>query len=585
MAIKRIEDEITTLLSKALDSPAVKAIVPAGSLPGVELEPPKDGSLGDLSTNVALKIARKAKISSPERVKPPVDIDSFKIAGLIAGEIKTRLKKTPLLANKIKKIEIKPPGFINFFLNISYLYNNLFKIKKLGRHYGGSNIGRRQKVQIEFVSANPTGPLTIAHGRQAAVGDVLANILKANGYKVKKEYYINDLGTQINLLGQSVRARYLELFNQDCPFPENGYKGRYIYDIAQRIARRHGRRYLFIPEERCLNLFSRYAVRTILKGIKNDLGRFGVHFDRWFSQALLIRPAKINKTLRILKKKNCIYEKDGAVWLRSSSFGDDKDRVVIKKDGSFTYISSDIAYHRNKYKRGFKRVIDIWGPDHHGYLSRLKMAVQALGYPPGSLSVLFIQLVSLHENGKALSMSTREGEFITLDQLVREVGVAASRFFFLMRKRDSHLDFDLSLAKKHSEENPVYYVQYAHARICSIIHFARRRFPWLFVVPRCKADTKEGFLFLLDKPEEVNIIKILRRYPEVIAKSAKLLEPHQVTIYLRNLAASFHHFYTKHRVVTDNARLTAARLLLVDSVKIVLKNGLNLLGISAPEKM
>ena len=585
MAVEKIENEIIALISKAVNSLIAREIIPLNSTPDVELESPKDEALGDLSTNVALKIARKLKIPSGKAVKPSVDINSLKIAELIAGEIKTRFKKTPLLANKIKKIEVKFPGFINFFLNIRYLYGNLVRIKKLRQNYGCSNIGRKQKIQIEFVSANPTGPLTIAHGRQAAVGDVLANILKTSGYNVKKEYYINDVGTQIDLLGRSVRVRYLELFNQECLFPENGYKGRYIYDIAQEIARRYGRRYLNIPEERCLNLFSKYAVRTILKGIKNDLGKFGVHFNRWFSQGLLISPDKINKTLRILKKKNHIYEKDGAVWLRSSSFGDDKDRVVIKTDGSFTYISSDIAYHRNKYRRGFKRIIDIWGPDHHGYAPRLKMAAQALGYPARSLSILFIQLVSLYENGKVLSMSTREGEFVTLNQLVEEVGVAAARFFFLMRRRDSHLDFDLNLAKKHSEENPVYYVQYAHARICSIIQFARARSRWLFVVPQRKRDMKDGLLFLLDKPEEISMIKILRRYPEVVVKSAEFLEPHQLTIYLRNLATSFHHFYTKHRVVTDNPRLTAARLLLVDCVKIVLRNGLNLLGIVAPEKM
>ncbi|MEA3328276.1 MAG: arginine--tRNA ligase [Candidatus Omnitrophota bacterium] len=558
---QRIEEEIIILVNKAVDRLKTKGLLPAESAGRIKLETPKNESVGDLSTNLAMDIARRTKIPST------------KVAELIVGEIKNRFGQTPLLTSKLKKIEIKPPGFINFFLNVRYLYNVLFEIKRSNKNYGRSNIGRRRRVQVEFVSANPTGPLTIAHGRQAAVGDSLANILRVNGYRVSKEYYINDQGSQIELLGSSVKARYFEIFEKDCSFPENGYKGQYIRAIARKIADKYGPRYLNSSDKKTLSFFSGYALKVILSGIKKDLKEFKVNFDSWFSQAAFSKTGRVKKTLQDLNKRGYLYNKDGATWLESTRFGDDKDRVLIKQDSSFTYITPDIAYHRDKFRRGFKKIIDIWGPDHHGYIPRLKAAMQALGYPRGALSMLIVQLVTIYDRGKILAMSTRMGEFVTLGQLVKETGLDASRFFFLMRKRDSHFDFDLDLARKESEDNPVYYVQYAYARVCSIVRFSRRRI-----------NTKIN-PFLLDKSEEIRIIKILRSYPEIVCSSAKSLEPQQVTLYVRTLAKSFHNFYTKYRVVTKDARLTTARLLLVDCVRIVLKNCLDLLGVAAPEKM
>ncbi|MEA3560206.1 MAG: arginine--tRNA ligase [Candidatus Omnitrophota bacterium] len=559
---RRIEDEIVTSVNKILNNLILKGLLPGEAANvQVKLEIPKNELFGELSTNLAMDIARRVKIS-------PV-----KVAELIVNGLRSKFGQTPLFANKIKKIEIKPPGFINFFLSAKYLYNTLLEIKRSNKNYGKSNIGRGRRFQIEFVSANPTGPLTIAHGRQAAVGDGLANVLKANGYRVSKEYYINDQGTQIDLLGESVRARYLEIFKKKCFFPENGYNGQYIKTIAEQIIAKYGPKYIDSSGKKDLEFFSGYALRTILNGIKKDLKVFRVSFDKWFSQAAFSRTDKVKKTLEALRKKDYLYEKDGATWLRSMRFGDDKDRVLIKNDGNFTYITPDIAYHQDKFRRGFKKVIDIWGPDHHGYIPRLKAAIQALGYPKDILSAVIVQLVTLYDHGKALAMSTRTGEFITLRQIVEEVGVDVSRFFFLMRKKDSHFDFDLDLARKESDDNPVYYIQYAYARICSIIRFSRRG-----IHTRINP-------FLLDKPEEIRIIKVLRSYSQVVCSSARFLEPQQITVYARTLAKSFHNFYTKYRVVTEDNRLTLARLLLVDCVRIVLKNCLTLLGITAPKKM
>jgi len=557
----RIDEEIINLIRRSIDELIARRLLKITRCPPIYLQTPKDETRGELSTNIAMQIAHKSRTPSKE------------IAKALTSQIEQGLSKATKLRSRIEKIEMKAPGFINFFLSLDALYDVLSQIRKEGPNYGRSWVGKGQKVQIEFVSANPTGPLTIAHGRQAAVGDALSNILKAVGYRVRKEYYINDEGHQIDCLAKSIKARYLEMLGEPYEFPDGGYLGEYISDIAREIQTKYGRKFVDMPEAKSLPFFSGYSVGRILEGIKADLKRFGVDFDLWFSQTTLTGSGKVKEAIKVLSKKGHLYRKGGALWFRSTRFGDDKDRVLIKGDGAFTYITPDIAYHRDKFRRGFKKVIDIWGPDHHGYVARLEAAVQALGYPKEGLRILLIQLVTLYKGREPIPMSTRMGEYVTLSQLMDEVGCDVSRFFFLMRKRDSHFDFDLELAKSESLENPVYYVQYAHARIYSISEFAKQRISE-------KIDRS-----LLTKPQELELLKILMRFPEVIRASAKSLEPHLVTLYLRQLATSFHSYYTEHRVVTDDKRLTEARLLLVDCVRQVLKNGLSLLGVSAPEKM
>lgn len=557
----RIDEEIIDLIQRSIDELTTKRLFEITRCPPISLQTPKDESCGDLSTNIAMQLAHQLRIPSKE------------IAKALTTQIEKRLARATKLGERIERIEMKSPGFINFFLSLDALYDVLSQIRKEGPNYGRSWVGKGERVQIEFVSANPTGPLTIAHGRQAAVGDALSNILNAVGYRVKKEYYINDEGRQIDCLARSIRARYLEVLGEPYEFPEGGYLGKYISDIAGEIQAKHGRKFVDMPEEKSLPFFSSYSVGRILEGIKQDLERFGVDFDLWFSQKSLTGSGKVKRAIKVLSKKGHLYRKDGALWFRSTRFGDDKDRVLIKGDGAFTYITPDIAYHRDKFQRGFKKVIDIWGPDHHGYVPRLEAAIQALGYPKEDLKILLIQLVTLYKGKEPIPMSTRAGEYVTLQQLMDEVGCDAGRFFFLMRKMDSHFDFDLELAKSESLENPVYYVQYAHARICSIGEFAKQKI------------SRNIDRSLLTKPQELELLKLMMHFPEVIQVSAKSLEPHLITLYLRQLATSFHSYYTEHRVVTDDKRLTEVRLLLVDCVRQVLKNGLSLLGVSAPEKM
>jgi arginyl-tRNA synthetase len=424
---------------------------------------------------------------------------------------------------------------------------------------------------VEFVSANPTGPLTIAHGRQAAIGDSLANILEFTGYRVTREYYLNDEGTQIDILGRSIQARYRGLLGMEEDFPEDGYKGAYIYDIAKDFRSRYGSRFAGRTD---IKPFREFGLKWILKDIKEDLSEFGVGFDVWYSQRKLRSSGKVAKAIGLLRKRGHIFENEGAVWFRSTAFGDDKDRVVVKSDGSHTYLAPDIAYHLEKYRRGFRRIIDIWGPDHHGYVPRMKAAIQALGFPKDSVDVLIVQLATLYKGGAAVSMSTRAGEFVTLREVREEVGKDVSRFCFIMRRLSSHLDFDLDAVKKESADNPVYYIQYAHARIWSILEKG--------------ASAEKSASFdpgLLDKPEEVALIRTLSQFPTAVALGAKTLEPYAVLQYLQGLAGLFHSFYNKHRVVSDDPRLTRARLVLVDGVRTVLANGLRLLGVSLPKKM
>lgn len=559
------KEQIISLIKKAIANSGLETDDDARQ---IYLELPESSQHGDLSTNIAMRMYKTAKSKLPGLGRPS-DLANMLVSGI------WDILKESSIKTKIRNIEVKEPGFINFFLSDELLFDTLKEIVCNSKDYGRLNIGKKMRVNIEFVSANPTGPLTIAHARQAAFGDSLANILEFAGFTVAREYYLNDEGNQILNLGKSIQARHLTLHGLDAVFPEDGYKGDYIADIAKEIKARYGKKYVD-SNEKSLNFFCRFGVRYILAMIKNDLRLFGVRFDKWTSQRLLHKSGKIEKVLSILEKKGCTYKKEGAVWFRSTKLGDDKDRVLIKQDGTSTYLTPDIAYHKDKYSRRFKRLIDIWGPDHHGYTLRLKAAVKALGYSEESLSVLIVQLSTLYRDGVSIPMSTREGEFVTLREVMDEAGKDAARFFFLMRDSYSHLDFDLQLAKRESPENPVYYIQYAHARICSILEYAKTTVQEFSKTPN---------LHLLKEPEEIELIRALRKFPYTVELCSKKLEPHILTFYLRELAARFHYFYTKHRVVSDDDKLNCARLILISCVRIVLENGLKLLGVSAPEKM
>jgi len=542
----------------------------------VRWEPPRLQAHGDLCTSVALQLAKRDR-------RPPLDV-----AGTIVERLRAQLAAAGL-QRAVERIEVKPPGFINVFLSQQALYDTLALILTQRERYGQTDLGQGAKVQVEFVSANPTGPLSVAHGRQAAVGDSLANLMAFCGYDVTREYYLNDEGTQIDLLGQSLLARYLEALGEPSRFPEHGYKGDYLTVIAGQVVQREGRRWVTGGEERAA-WFSDYACSAMLRVIQQELVDFGVSFDVWSSQKSLRGDHRQDEALELLKGRGYLYEQDGAWWLKSTAFGDDKDRVVIRSDGRPTYIAADIAYHREKYRRGFQRIINLWGPDHHGYAPRMLAAIQALGYPGKSLTVLIVQLCALRRGAEVVPMSTREGEFVTLRQVMEEVGRDAARFFFLMRTVDSHLEFDLELAKKAAPENPVYYVQYAHARIASLIAYQRSQdrgtqpVAWgTQPVTGSRAETWDPAL--LTQPEELQLLRRAREFPAAVAAAVQHLEPHGIARYLVHLATDFHRFYDTHRVVTDDRALTAARLALVDGVHVVLATGLGLLGVSAPTQM
>ncbi len=514
------------------------------------LDFPTDVRFGDLSTNLALRLSKILK-------RPPLEI-----AKEITQVTNKRLDRDPLRAY-VKEIKAEGAGFINFYLQEKYFYEQLKNIILKGKAYFKLNSGKGTKVLIEFVSANPTGPLSVAHARQAAVGDGLANILEFLGFKVKREYYLNDEGNQINILGKSVELRLKELSGEHLEFPENYYQGDYIYDIARKVKN----------ENLKVKDLGEFAGNYILGIIRNELDDFGIEFDIWYSQKALRKSGKINKALEFLKKKGFLYDQEGALWFKSSAFGDDKDRVVIKSDGVYTYLAPDIAYHQGKYKRGFKWLINLWGPDHHGYIGRLKAAVQALGYSPDSLSIVIVQLATIFRDGKSIEMSTRKGQYITLREVLQEVGKDSSRFFFMMRRTDSHLDFDLDVAKKQTPENPVYYIQYAYARICSILRQGQIKL------------RKDADLALLKEKEEVGLIKKLIQFSPILNICLVTQDPYMLTVYLQELAEAFHKFYDQHRVLGDNDSLTGARLHLIEATKTVLAAGLELLGISKPEKM
>ncbi|MFC1576546.1 arginine--tRNA ligase [Candidatus Omnitrophota bacterium] len=565
MHIPQIQTDLKHAIEEAIKKTSLKIPLAKelSELPKIEIGIPKDYKHGDLTTNVAMRLAKN------------FSLNSVKLAGYLKEELEA-LAKNKALKGVIEKIEVLPPGFINFRFSASYLYALLGDICEKDDTFGRTTLGRGIKVNMEFVSANPTGPLTVAHGRQAAVGDALSRILDFSGYSVWREYFINDVGTQIEILGKSIQARYLELNGIECEFPADGYQGEYIKGIAEELNKKYGKKFIEKKDSN-LQYIAQFGARTILESIRGDLERLGIHFNGWFSQQK-ISPDIIRDVLKKLRSKGYVYDKDGATWFKSTAFGDDKDRVVIKSDGAFTYLAPDIAYHLDKCKRKFNKLIDIWGPDHHGYIPRIKAAVEALGYDRESISVLIVQLATLFRNGVQLSMSTRKGEFVTLKEVVDEVGSDVTKFFFLMRKLDSHLDFDLEIAKKNSLDNPVYYIQYAHARIASIFGFSAN------IKDKLKAVKYESGLLM--EPEETRLLRMLSQFPLIVESAATGLEPYRVVEYLNELAKIFHSFYTKHRVVSeDDLPLTKARLELVRGVKVVLANGLSLLGVSLPERM
>lgn len=551
--------KLTEIIKQAIDKSMTSGFLQTGTIPLLILEVPKDESKGDYATTIAMGMASLEK-------KPPRSI-----AEAIAGNIEDT-------EGIIERIEIAGPGYINFFLRTGSWLETLRKVIAMGDGYGQVNIGEAKPVQVEFVSANPTGPLHIGHGRGAAFGDSLSNLLTAAGYNVRKEYYINDVGNQMQTLGRSTWLRYKQIFDPAVPFMDDGYKGDYIKDIANCVITEAKDKYLSMPESDAVPFFVKYAKDNILEGIRKDLDDFGVIFDEWFSEKTLYESGEVEDILMQLKEKGHLYEHEDALWLNTTQFGDDKDRVVVRANGQKTYFASDIAYHQNKMKRGFHFIVDIWGADHHGYEPRMKAGVQCLGNPVERLKVILVQFVTLLREGKPVSMSTRSGEFVTLREVMDEVGKDAARFMFLTRRSDSHLDFDLELVKKESSENPVYYVQYAHARIMNIFKQAEER-----GIPMPFVDSTD--LSLLALPEEIRMIKLIVSYPELIEASAQALEPHRITFYLQELATALHNYYFHHRVITDDRKLTEARLILLQGVKQVLKSGLSIIGVSAPERM
>ncbi|OQA41141.1 MAG: Arginine--tRNA ligase [Candidatus Omnitrophica bacterium ADurb.Bin314] len=552
-----MKSKIDSVLNEAIESlfKDQKMDLPAGL--SCDLQPPRESSHGDLSTNVAFKLSKLLR-------KKPADI-----AEAIVAFIEELGENSP-----VEHAKIAGGGFINFSLRKADLGAVLVAIYHADTRYGASEYGKGKKVIVEFVSANPTGPLTIAHGRQAAVGDSLCRILKATGHEVHPEYYLNDAGRQMGLLAKSVWTRYNELLGLAMPLPEDGYKGDYIREIARDIIEKEKKDLLLKePEDKAVEFCGHYAVKAIMGRIEEDLAKMGVHFDNYFSEKSLYARKSVERALEVLKQKGYLFENEGALWFRSTDFGDDKDRVVKKSTGEYTYLAPDIAYHLSKYERGYNMMVNFWGPDHHGYIPRLKAACQALGYSPEAIHIGIVQLTTLYREGQPVRMSTRAGEFVTLRELYEEVGVDATRFFFTMRRQESPLDFDLDLAKEQSQENPVYYLQYAHARIASLLKFSGEKV------------TAEVDLSLLSSKEETDLISCLSQFPDNLIAASRLLEPYRLADYLRQVAACFHKFYSFHRIVNEDKELTKSRLLLSDATRIVLRNGLQLLGISHPESM
>jgi len=547
----KIAEEIKKVAQILIDE---KIFTASGDLPEVSLEVPPKKDFGDFATNFAMQSA-KIFHASPKK---------------IAEEIKSKIT-----ADFIDKIEIAGAGFMNFYLKSDIIYSELKNIFDAVENFGQLPAKNNQTIQIEYVSANPTGLLHVGHGRGAAAGSAIVNILRAAGYNVESEYYINDAGNQMENLALSVNARYLELLGKEVEFPENGYHAVDIIDTTKKIIAEHGDKFLNLPEDERLKILMDLAYADKLSELKKDLADFKVFIDNWFSERTL-HPEKISDAIKILQDNGTIYEKDGALWLNSTKYGDDKDRVVVRENGVPTYLAADIAYHKNKFDRNFGTIINLWGADHHGYIARVKAAMTALGYDADKLKILLLQMVSLYRGGELVKMSKRTGQSITLRELMEEVGTDAARYFFLMRSIDSQLDFDLDLAKKQSSENPVYYIQYAHARICSIFRQAEEN--------NLKLDSAPKFSMLVTE-SEINLINKIFDYPEEVEKAATNFAPQLIAKYAYDLAAEFHGFYRDCRILGVDSELAKARLALIKITAHTIKHALNLLGVSAPESM
>ncbi len=554
-----IVEQVQSNLKEEIKQAVIKAGLAAEEqIPDVILETPKEKAHGDYSTNMAMQLARVAK-KAPRMIAEQLieNFDSSKAS--------------------IEKIEIAGPGFINFYMNNSYLTNLIPTVLDAGDQYGETNTGKGQKVQIEFVSANPTGDLHLGHARGAAVGDSLSSILAKAGYDVSREYYINDAGNQINNLSLSVEARYFQALGMEKEMPADGYHGADIIGIGQRLADEFGDKYVNADEKERFDAFREYGLKYEMEKLKKDLEDFRVPFDVWYSETSLYQNGKIDDALKALKENGHVYEEEGATWFRSTEFGDDKDRVLIKNDGSYTYLTPDIAYHKDKLERGFEKLINVWGADHHGYIPRMKAAIQALGYGKDALEVEIIQLVHLYKNGEKMKMSKRTGKAVTMRDLVDEVGLDAVRYFFAMRSADTHMDFDLDLAVSQSNDNPVYYAQYAHARISSILRQGEEQ---------GMALSADADFSLISAEKEIDLLKKLGEFPQAVAEAAEKRMPHRITNYIFELASAFHSFYNAEKVLdSDNPEKTKARLGLIKAVQTALRNALKLIGVSAPEKM
>ena len=555
-----IKERIYANLAKAAEEAKKAGELNFESLPNFVLEEPREKQHGDWATNLAMVLTKQAR-------KAPRDIANILIQ---------HLDRT---GTWITACEIAGPGFINFRLDPDWLTGVIPEVLRQEKDYGKVNLGQGKKVQVEFVSANPTGLLHMGNARGAALGDSLASLLAMAGYEVTREFYINDAGNQIQNFALSLEARYLQLLGQDVPFPEGGYHGEDLIDTVRGLIEKVGDKYLNVEPDLRREFLVRYALEEKLTSIRETLEDMGVHYDVWFSEQSLHDSGFVKDTMEKLEEKGYIYEKEGALWLKSTLFGDEKDEVVIRSNGTPTYFAADIAYHRNKFDRGFERVINIWGADHHGHVARMKGAMAALGYDPENLQIILMQLVRLIQDGEVVRMSKRSGRYITLRELMDEVGKDAARFFFVMRDPDSTVEFDLDLAKAESSENPVYYVQYAHARLCSILRLAAELGYATTGMP------KEEELKRLDSKEERELIKKIAELPNEIEVAARLMEPHRLARYVLDLASLFHSFYNSHRVLVDDEGLREARLGLVRATKQVLANVLGILGVTAPERM
>jgi len=553
-AVEQIQNDVKLALHKAV----VDAdLIDAADMPDIFLETSRSKENGDYATNIAMQLTKLAK-------KPP---------RVIAEAIVQHIDKA---GASIEKVDIAGPGFINITLKKDYLQEIVKMVIDQNADYGRSDAGKGEKIQVEFVSANPTGDLHLGHARGASVGDSLCNVLDFAGYDVSREYYINDAGNQIDNLAVSVEARYFQALGEHREMPEDGYQGKDIIELGESLVEKFGDKYKNVPDQERYDFFRSYGLAYELEKLKTDLEDFRVQFDNWFSESTLYGSGKIESTLEKLRENGHIFEEGGATWFRSTTFGDDKDRVLIKKDGSFTYILPDIAYHEDKIQRGFDTLINIWGADHHGYIPRMKAAIEALGYGKDRLEVIVSQMVHLFKDGERMMMSKRTGKAVTLRELVEEVGLDAVRYFFVMRSGDAQMDFDLDLAVSKSNENPVYYAQYAHARISSILRQSEEM----------NFNASLDNIELLTAEREIDLLKKIGDFPQVVADAARMRATHRVATYIQELAATFHSFYNAEKVLdTDNKELSEARLALITSTRTTIANALKLIGVSAPERM